>query len=152
MHLRWTTFGMLAFIAALVSGCGSNSSSGGSGQPNATPIILNLAPASITAGSQMFTLNISGTGFIAGSSGTTTAYWNGSPRTGIVNTDTNQIALTVLATDVASPGQAQITASNPAPGGGLSQNSATFLIDPVVPATPLITSISPATATPGGAT
>jgi hypothetical protein len=149
MHLRWTTFGMLAFVAALVSGCGSNS--GTNVQPNATPIITNLAPASITAGSQTFTLNISGTGFISGSGGTTTAYWNGSPRTGIVNTNTNQVALAVLASDVASPGIAQITASNPAPGGGLSQNSATFQIDPVVPATPLISSITPATAAPGGA-
>jgi trimeric autotransporter adhesin len=147
MHLRWTTFGMLAFVTALVSGCGSNTF-----QPNATPIITNLSPSSITAGSQAFTLNISGTGFISGPSGITTAFWNGSPRTGIVNADTNQIALTVLASDVALPGIAQITASNPGPGGGLSQNSATFQIDAVVPATPLITSVSPAAATPGSAT
>jgi trimeric autotransporter adhesin len=148
MHLRWTTFGMLAFVAALVSGCGS---SGTSTQPNATPIITNLAPASITAGSQTFVLNISGQGFISGSSGTTTAYWNGSPRSGVVNVNTNQIALAVLASDVATPGIAQITASNPAPGGGLSQNSATFIIEPVVPASPLISSVTPTTATPGGA-
>ena len=145
MHLRWTTFGMLTLLASLVAGCGSSQT-----QPNATPIITNLAPASITAGSQTFTLFVSGTGFINSSAGVTTAFWNGSPRTGIVNTNTNQIALTILASDVATPGIAQITASNPAPGGGLSQNSATFNIDPVVPATPLISSVSPGSATPGG--
>ena len=148
MHLRWTTFGMFALVASLLTGCGSSSQT----QPNATPIITNLAPASITAGSQTFTLFVSGTGFINGSAGVTTAFWNGSPRTGIVNVNTNQIALTVLASDVAAPGIAQITASNPAPGGGLSQNSATFNIDPVVPATPLISSISPESAVPGGNT
>jgi hypothetical protein len=147
MHLRWTMFGMLAFLATLVSGCGSNSTNV---QPNATPVLTNLAPSSITAGSQTFTLFVSGTGFINSSAGVTTAFWNGSPRTGIVNSNTNQIALTILASDVANPGIAQITASNPAPGGGLSQNAATFNIDPVVPTTPLISSVSPGNATPGG--
>ncbi len=147
MHLRWTMFGMLAILAALVSGCGSSQT-----QPNATPIITNLAPASITAGSQAFTLFVSGTGFInSNSAGVTTVYWNGSPRTGIVNTNTNQVAMSILASDVASSGIATITASNPAPGGGLSQNSATFRISAVVASTPLIASITPGTASPGGA-
>ncbi|HEY0702738.1 MAG TPA: hypothetical protein VGD60_08225 [Candidatus Acidoferrales bacterium] len=149
MHLRWTMFGMLAILAALVSGCGSSSTQV---QPNASPIITNLAPSSITAGSQAFTLNVSGSGFInSNSKGVTTVYWNGSPRSGVVNTNTNQVALSVLASDVATAGIAQITASNPAPGGGLSQNSATFIINAVQPATPLIASLSPGTASPGGA-
>ena len=71
MHLRWTMPGMLASLAIILGGCGSNTV-----QPNATPIITNLAPSSITAGSQGFTLFISGRGFISGSAGTTTAYWN----------------------------------------------------------------------------
>jgi trimeric autotransporter adhesin len=150
MHLRWTMFGMLASLVLFVSGCGSGSGSTG-GQPNATPVITGLAPASITAGSQTFTLFISGTGFINGSSGVTTAFWNGSPRTAIVNTNTNQIALAILPSDVAVPGLAQITASNPGPGGGLSQTAATFLITSVQPSAPLITSVSPTSATPGGA-
>jgi hypothetical protein len=143
-------FGMLASLVMIISGCGSGSGST-SGQPNATPIITELAPASITAGSQTFTLFISGTGFISGSTGTTTAYWNGSPRTAVVNTNTNQIALAILPSDVAVPGVAQITASNPGPGGGLSQTAATFLITPVSPSAPIIGSISPTTAVPAGA-
>lgn len=151
MHLRWTMFGMLASLVLFVSGCGGSGSGSNGGQPNATPVITALAPASITAGSQSFTLFISGTGFINGSSGVTTAFWNGSPRTATVNTSTNQIALAILPSDVAAPGLAQITASNPGPGGGLSQTAATFLITSVQPSAPLITSVNPTTASPGGA-
>jgi WD40-like Beta Propeller Repeat len=151
MHLRWTMFGMLASLVLFVSGCGGSGSGSNGGQPNATPVITGLAPASITAGSQTFTLFISGTGFINGSSGVTTAFWNGSPRTAIVNTNTNQIALAILPSDVAVPGLAQITASNPGPGGGLSQTAATFLITAVQPSAPLITSVSPTSASPAGA-
>src|ERR1700722_19449918 len=100
MHLRWTMFGMLASLVLFVSGCGGSGFRLNGGPPNATPVITGLAPASITAGSQTFTLFISGTGFINGSSGVTPAFWNGSPRTAIVNLNTNQIALTVLALDV----------------------------------------------------
>ena len=148
MHLRWTMFGMLASLVMIVSGCGSGSSSTIVSNPNATPVITALAPDSITAGSQTFTLFISGTGFIAGSTGTTTAFWNGSPRTAVVNNDTNQIALSILASDVATPGVAQITASNPGPGGGLSQTAASFLITPLSPAGPIISSVTPASASP----
>jgi IPT/TIG domain/WD40-like Beta Propeller Repeat len=150
MHLRWTMLGMLASLLIFVSGCSSGSSST-NGQPNATPVITGLAPSSITAGSQTFTLFISVNGLIAGSSGTSTAYWNGSPRSAVVNTTTNQIALAILPSDVASAGVAQVTVSNPGPGGGVSQNAATFLITPVSPSGPVISSISPTTASPSGA-
>ncbi len=148
MHLRWTAFGMLVLLSIVASGCTSTSSSV---QPNPTPIITALYPASITAGSQSFTMFIAGTGFIAGSAGTSTAYWNGSPRASTVNLNTNEIAITVLASDVASPGSAAVTVSNPIPGGGVTQNAATFQIYPVQPNAPQISSISPMSATPKGA-
>jgi WD40 repeat protein len=148
MLLRWTAFGVLVLMSIVVSGCNSTSTSV---QPNPTPSITALYPASITAGSQSFTLFIAGTGFIAGSSGTSTAYWNGSPRASTVNLNTGEIAITVLASDVASPGSAAVTVSNPIPGGGVSQNAATFQIYPVQPNAPQISSISPMSATPKGA-
>jgi hypothetical protein len=148
MLLRWTAFGMLALMVIVASGCGSSTSLG---TPNPTPAISALFPASITAGSQSFTLFISGTGFISGSSGTSTAYWNGSPRTSTVNLNTGEIAITVLASDVASPGSAAVTVSNPIPGGGISQNAATFQILATQPNSPLISGVSPATASPKGA-
>jgi WD40-like Beta Propeller Repeat len=149
MLLRWSAFGMLALMVILASGCGSSTSVG---TPNPTPVITALFPASITAGSQSFTLFISGTGFISSSSGTSTAYWNGSPRTSTVNLNTGQIAITVLASDVASPGSAAVTVSNPIPGGGISQNAATFQILATQPNSPLISSLSPTMAAPKGAT
>ncbi len=148
MLLRWTALGMLVLMSIVVSGCNSTSTSV---QPNPTPSITALYPASITAGSQTFTLFIAGNGFIAGSSGTSTAYWNGSPRASTVNLNTDEIAITVLASDVASPGSAAVTVSNPIPGGGVSQNAATFQIYPAQPNAPQISSISPTTATPKGA-
>ncbi len=149
MRLRWTALGVLAVMTFLTSSCGS---SGTSTQPNPTPIISGLYPSSITAGSQSFTLFIAGTGFIDSSSGTSTAYWNGSPRSATVNTNTDQIAITILASDVASPGTAVITVSNPIPGGGISQSGAPFPIYPTQANTPLISSLSPTNANPGGAT
>jgi hypothetical protein len=149
MLLRWTAFGVLALMVIVASGCGSSTSVG---TPNPTPAINALFPASITAGSQSFTLFISGTGFISGSSGTSTAYWNGSPRTSAVNLNTGEIAITVLASDVASPGSAAVTVSNPIPGGGISQNAATFQILATQQNSPLIASLSPTTAAPKGAT
>ncbi|MGA8409654.1 MAG: IPT/TIG domain-containing protein [Candidatus Acidiferrales bacterium] len=148
MLLRWTALAMLVFMVMVASSCSSSSSSV---QPNPTPIISALYPASITAGSQSFTLFIAGTGFISGSSGTSTAYWNGSPRASTVNLNTNEIAITVLASDVASSGSAAVTVSNPIPGGGVSQNAATFQIYPASPNAPQISSISPASAAPKGA-
>jgi WD40-like Beta Propeller Repeat len=148
MLLRWTALGMLVLMSIVVSGCNSTSTSV---QPNPTPSITALYPASITAGSQSFTLFIAGNGFIAGSSGTSTAYWNGSPRASTVNLNTNEIAITVLASDVASPGSAAVTVSNPIPGGGVSQNAATFQIYPVQPNAPQISNFSPMTAAPKGA-
>jgi hypothetical protein len=148
MLLRWTAFGVLVLMSIVISGCNSTSTSV---QPNPTPSITALYPASITAGSQSFTLFIAGNGFIAGSSGTSTAYWNGSPRASTVNLNTDEIAITVLASDVASPGSAAVTVSNPVPGGGVSQNAATFQIYPVQPNAPQISSFNPTTAPPKGA-
>lgn len=147
MFLRWTALAMLVLMAIVASSCTNSSNV----QPNPTPAITALYPSSITAGSQSFTLNIAGTGFIAGSSGTSTAYWNGSPRTSTVNLNTDEIAITVLASDVATAGSAAITVSNPIPGGGVSQNAATFQIYPAQLNAPQISSISPTTAAPKGA-
>ncbi|MGA7920847.1 MAG: IPT/TIG domain-containing protein [Candidatus Acidiferrales bacterium] len=148
IFLRWSALGVLAAMIVAVSGCGKSTSVP---PPNPTPVITALYPSSITAGSQSFTVFIAGNGFISGSAGTSTAYWNGSPRTSSVNLNTGQIAITVLASDVATPGTAQVTVSNPVPGGGISQNAAPFQIYAALPNSPLISSISPATASPKGA-
>ncbi len=152
MRLRWTAFGVLAVVTILTSSCSSsNGNQVAPGQPNPTPIISGLFPSSVTAGSQSFTMFIAGTGFINGSTGTSTAFWNGSARSATVNLNTGQMAMTVLASDIATPGTSLITVSNPLPGGGISINAAPFTVFPTQTNTPLISSLSPATASPNTA-
>jgi hypothetical protein len=152
MRLRWTALVALAVLTIVTSSCSSsNGNTVAPGQPNPTPIITGLFPSSVTAGSQSFTMFIAGTGFINGSTGTSTAFWNGSARSATVNTNTNQIAITVLASDVATPGTSLVTVSNPLPGGGITNNAAPFTVFPTQTNTPLISSLSPATASPNGA-
>jgi Tol biopolymer transport system component len=127
-------------------------SCGGTTIFNPTPSISGLFPPNVTAGTQAFTLNLAGQNFlngkIANTTGVSTVYWNGQPRTSVYNKDTTQLAVSITAADVATAGTAQVTVENPGPGGGPSA-AATFTILPVQPNTPLISSISP-TSTPIG--
>jgi Tol biopolymer transport system component len=140
MRLRWTAFGALLAVIIMLGSCGSSSTT-----PPPTPVITGLFPSSITAGSQAFTLFISGNGFVT--SPPSQVFWNGSMRTSTVNKTTLQLAVSILATDVATPGIAAITVTNPEPGG--PSLAATFTINAVQNNTPLITSLSPASARPG---
>src|SRR5277367_3916998 len=152
MRLRWTALGVLALLTIVTSSCSSsNGTTISPGQPNPTPVITGLLPSSVTAGSQSFTMFIAGTGFISGSTGTSTAFFNGSARSATVNINTGQIAITVLASDVATPGTSLVTVSNPLPGGGITINAAPFTVFPTQTNSPLIASLSPATASPNGA-
>jgi trimeric autotransporter adhesin len=140
MRLRWTAIAALLTIATVLGSCGSSST-----QPFPTPLITGFFPSSVTAGSQMFTLFISGRGFIT--SPPSQVFWNGSMRTSKVNTTTGQLAVTILATDVTTAGVAAVTVTNPEPGG--PSLASTFTINAVQNGTPAITSLSPASATPG---
>jgi hypothetical protein len=102
-----------------------------------------IVPSNITAGSQDFTVFISGTGFISSGKGVSFAYWNGSPRSTNYNLTTGQLEMRVLASDVANPGQAQISVVNPPPGGGEAQGAAPFAIVPAPANGRVIASLSP---------
>jgi IPT/TIG domain len=132
----------LGGILLMVCGCG------GSGKPpfNQTPAITLIVPSSITAGSQSFTVFISGTGFISSVKGVSFGYWNGSARSTNFNLSTGQLEMTVLASDVVNSGTAQITVINPGPGGGQAQAAATFTVEPPPNNGPAIASIAPDTA------
>src|ERR1700722_427217 len=140
MRFGWTVLLALVTGAMLLGGCSSSSNS----QPPPTPVITGLFPSSITAGSQMFTIFISGNGFII--KPPSQVFWNGSVRTSVLNSTTGQLAVVILASDVASSGIAAVTVSNPEPGG--PSLAATFTIDSVQNATPLISSLSPMSASP----
>jgi Tol biopolymer transport system component len=86
---------------------------------NPAPTISNLNPSSATAGGAAFTLTVTGGGFINGMSGISSVNWNGNPR---VTTFVSSMQLTasILASDIATAGTANVTVTNPAPGGGTS--------------------------------
>jgi alpha-D-ribose 1-methylphosphonate 5-triphosphate synthase subunit PhnH len=89
---------------------------------NPVPALTNLQPPHATHGGAAFSLAVSGTGFVS----TSQVLWNGSPRTTTYASGT-RIKAAITAADIAAAGTAQVTVSNPAPGGG-SSNSLTFTI------------------------
>jgi hypothetical protein len=144
MRSRWAALAAVAGIVVLLGGCSDNT------PPfNATPVLQNIFPSNITAGSSTFTLFIQGTGFIADSMGVSFAYWNGSPRSTFLNTTTGQLQVQIPASDVAIATSADVTVVNPAPGGGMSVTPLIFNV--VSPLAGLnITSLSPPSTAVGG--
>jgi trimeric autotransporter adhesin len=118
----------LLWVAAILvfGGCG-----GGNAVPfNATPSVSDLFPSVITAGSDGFVMAVTGTGFISGAKGVTFINWNGSPRSTSFNQDTGQLSVQIFASDVLTPNQIIVTATNPGPGGGTSLSDQIFTIEP----------------------
>ncbi|MGH9740122.1 MAG: hypothetical protein ACRD4X_16300 [Candidatus Acidiferrales bacterium] len=140
--LRWVLPASIAGILLALMGCGGNSAP----PYNQTPAISLIVPSNITAGSQDFTLIISGTGFISTKKGTSFAYWNGSARSTTFNVTTGQLTVAIPASDVTNPGVVQVTVINPPPGGGEALGAATFQIEPAQANGPTISSIMPASA------
>lgn len=108
---------------------------------NPVPTLTSITPNSATAGGSAFTLNLTGTNFIAGS----IVRWNGSDRTTTFVSATS-LQASITAADIANAGTASVTVFNPAPGGGTSGGQ-TFTINNPVPTT---TSITPSSVTAGG--
>jgi hypothetical protein len=88
----------------------------------ASPAITQLTPSSATAGGPGFTLTVTGSGFVSGS----TVQWNSATRTTTFVSGT-QLTAAIPASDIASTGTANVTVTNPAPGGGTS-NTVTFTV------------------------
>ena len=83
------------------------------GVTNPIPSVSGLLPGSAIAGDPGFTLTVSGSGFVPGS----TVRWNGADRpTSYVSATT--LTASIPAGDVAAAGVASVTVFNPIPGGG----------------------------------
>lgn len=128
-----------------------NPAPGGGSSPAATfsitantpaPTTSSISPNAAIAGGAAFTLTVNGNNFTANS----TVNWNGNARTTTFVSAT-QLTAAIPATDIATAGTASVTVVTPAPGGGTS-NAQTFTINNPTPA---ITSLSPNSATAGGA-
>ena len=86
------------------------------------PTLSSLSPSSAIAGTPGFSLTVNGTNFTSGS----VVRWNGVGRTTVFNSST-QLRASILDTDIAAAGTAQVDVFKPGPGGGLS-NALTFTI------------------------
>src|SRR4030095_13745202 len=108
---------------------------------NTLPTISSINPTSVTAGGPAFTLTVAGTNFVTGS----IVRWNGADRPTTFGNST-QLSAAIPASAIAAPGVANITVSNPAPGGGVSAPATLAITNP----TPSITGIAPSSAIAGG--
>jgi Tol biopolymer transport system component len=134
---------LLAFGAFVM--CGSLGCGGGP-TVNPTPIVSTISPEDAVAGGPAFQLNV-----VALNVETTSVVnWNGSPRTTTTDPNTGQLVAQIMATDITTPGVADITVVTPAPGGGIS-NDITFFIDAPANPAPVISGLAPSSATAGGA-
>lgn len=94
---------------------------------NPAPIISGITPNSTTAGGAAFTLTVNGASFVKGS----TMNWNGTALTTSYVSAT-QLTATVPANDIVNAGNASVTVTNPAPGGGTS-SAAAFTVSAATP-------------------
>jgi len=131
----------LVLIAALV-GCGGGGNGGPPPPGNPAPTLTSISPTSAPVGSAEFTLTATGSNFIPGS----VVKWGGSNRTTTFVSAT-QLTATIPATDLTTGGTAQVTIFNPSPGGGTSAGKTFSIENPA----PTLNSISPTSATAGGA-
>lgn len=115
------------------------------GAPNGAPQLSTVAPSAAAAGSPAFTITVYGTGFVNGS----VVRWNGNPRTTTFFSST-QLLADIGAADVATPGSANVTVFNPAPGGGTSL-AAVFSITNAANPVPSGSSVAPVNTAAGGA-
>jgi hypothetical protein len=109
---------------------------------NPVPAISTISPTSKTAGDAAFTLTVNGSNFV----GTSVVRWNGADLTTSFVSVT-QLTAAVPAADIATGAIVPVTVFNPTPGGGTS-GAVNFTVNNPVP---VLSSISPTSATSGGA-
>ncbi len=98
---------------------------------NAVPIITSLSLNTYRAGDPAFIMLINGQNFaLSGAK----ARWNGSDRDTKIDSSTI-LEISVLASDVAAKGTAQVTVFNPSPGGGVSNPLPFTILDATTPLT-----------------
>jgi uncharacterized repeat protein (TIGR01451 family) len=108
---------------------------------NPAPQISGISPSTVSTTDSGSMETITGTGFVSNSSVT----WNTAART-TTYVSATQLQFKLLASDVATVGLAQISVSNPTPGGGTATPSQIAIVYPV----PVITSLGPAAVAAGG--
>jgi hypothetical protein len=110
-----------------------------------TPLVTAISPPTVVAGSAAFTMHVTGSNFVTGA----TATVGGTPRPVSLISGT-QLDISIPAGDVASVGSVPINVFNPATcaTSGCVSNT-TQLVVAAPPAAPILSSITPATASEG---
>jgi hypothetical protein len=111
---------------------------------NSVPLITSVSPTNAVAGGAAFSLTVNGSNFISSS----VVKWNGAARS-TTFVGANQLTAQISAADIATAGTFQVSVTTPPPGGGDS-NVIDFQVT-AANAVPVITTLSPANATAGGA-
>ncbi len=109
------------------------------------PSVSALSPVSGFQGDPPTTVTISGANF----SDVSIAEWNGQPRS-TTFISANQVAIKLLASDLAALGTGQISVITPGPGGGSSQGLTFTINQPAVPNLTQTGSIIARITSPGG--
>lgn len=112
--------------------------------PRPVPQLSAISPAGVVEGSSSATVVLSGSAFHANSQ----VLFDGAARPTTFNSS-NQLTVTLAAGDLAAVAAHTLRVNTPAPGGGASGSIAFNVF--AVPAAPILTSISPATAPVGSA-
>ena len=92
---------------------------------NPQPSATSVSPSSVQAGSNGFTLSVTGSRFVSNS----VVQWNGSALNTTFVSPTS-LSASVPASDVSAAGSAAVTVSTPAPGGGVSAGVAFTITAP----------------------
>ena len=98
---------------------------------------MSLNPSNVLVGSGGFDLTINGSGFVNGA----TVQWNNSARA-TTFVSVTQLRAQITADDLLSVRTVNVTVTNPAPGGGVS-NAATFTINAAPNPLPVLVSLNP---------
>lgn len=93
------------------------------GGGSSIPIVSNVSPDEVTAGTPGLSLTVEGSRFEAGS----VVRWNGQNRPTMYRSST-RLEAEISEEDVASPGTATVTVRNPSPGGEVSNGIAVSII------------------------
>lgn len=147
-------FGAVCILALatvfLAAGCNDY---GNTFQANTGGSLTSISPSIVSAGNGGFTLTLFGGPFVT----TTVVQWNGNKlvTTPVLDANSNILRLTaaVPANLVAAPGTATVNFLSPHSGSGTNglSNSISLIINPPPNPAPVLTAISPTSATPGSA-
>ena len=105
------------------------------------PVTTSLSPSTAALGGPTFTLTVNGSNFVQGA----TVNWNGSPLT-TTYVSATELQATVPSADIATAGSAQVTVTNPPPGGGTSSPALSI---PIAPKPAVLLTPAPSGALPG---